>query len=280
MMKKNKFLFSKILILALSLSFILTGQAQAKNRRVAIFPFSDHSFKSIASVEKFNKSADTLRELEKALESKGIDLVQKEFVERVLFAEDIIRPFKFKKNPAFYEWNMINSAFSKTTNDVVTEYIINRYGDTSVLSRGKVISLAKDLGADFLIRGVILDKTPKKFMRQNKILDLPAGGISRRIIPLFLRENFYYSTTSSYENGLVSFNLERPVSFWPFYKPNWTIVQIFIFAQDGRTGDIVWSGDCKIKYLAKNYYLSSGFSGKLREKIKPLLKDFFLKVFW
>lgn len=274
---KRKFFLSVLFFLpVLVLYFSLSGPAQAKIKgKAAIFPFADHSFRSIASAEMINKPVDLAKALEKIFKNKGVDIIQKSFIERLLFAENIIRPFKFKRNPASYEWNMINSAFSSVASDTIIEYILKRYKPTAPLSRAKIISLSKDLGADFLVRGVILDKTPISFMQKDDILDLPEGGISRRIIPFFLRENFYYALTPSYENGLPAVNLKKPVSYFPFFKANQTVIQVIIFIQDGKTGNIIWSNSCKIKYPSKDYYYSSGFSSKAEEAMNSAMQSFF-----
>lgn len=279
-MRKKKIFLLFIFFSAFSLANFISVFADSynfKNLRVAVLPFSDHSFESIASVEKLNKSADAARNLEHVLEKKGIRVVQRDFVERLLLAEGIIRPFDFQKNPASYEWNMINSAFNSTTNDAIVEFIINRYKNTPVLSRDKAINLAKDLDADLLIRGVILDKTPKSFMEQDKIINQLEEGISKKIIPFFLREKFCYASTSSYESGLPPFNLKRPTSFSPFFKPDKSIIEVLIFIQDGETGSIVWSANFKVKYFSKDYYLSAGFNDRVREQIVLTIQDFFSK---
>jgi hypothetical protein len=277
----------KVFLIFIFFFFILQVNAMGKKKapegdnrfknsdRIAVFPFSDHSFKTIASVEKINKSADILKNLHEILESKNIGVVQKDFTERLLLAENIIRSFDFQKNPASYQWNMINSSFAKTTNETVIEYIINRYNDTVVLSKTKAVSIAKDLDADFLIRGIILNKTPKSFLEKDKILKQSEGFISKRILPIFLRGKFCYASTSSYESGLPSFSLRRPTSFSPFFKLNKNIIEVFIFIQDGKTGDIVWSTDFKVKYFSKDYYLATGFNNKVKKEINSAMQNLF-----
>lgn len=290
MRQKKVFLLFVFFLIIAAINFALTSQIAAKAQnslgkrgydskglRIAVFPFSDHSFKTIASVEKLNKSADILRNLDIVLKNKDINVVQNDLVERLLLAENIIRFFDFQKNPASYEWNMINSAFSPTTNDTIIEFIINRYKNTVILSRAKVISLAKDLDADLLVRGVILNKTPRSFIEEDKIVKESEGGISKRVVPFFLRDNFCYASTSSYESGLPPFNLKRPVSFSPFFKPNKSIIQVLIFIQDGKTGSIIWSTNFKVRYFSKNYYLSAGFNDKVRKQIDLSMEDFFSK---
>ncbi|MCF7887300.1 MAG: hypothetical protein K9L71_02675 [Candidatus Omnitrophica bacterium] len=242
--------------------------------KLAIFPFADHSYSSLSSVQQLNKGKEIVEYLREAFREKNIELVDTNSIERLFLAEGVIQTLKEADNPASYEWNILNSSYSHFAEERVIDDIIKRYDKTAVLSKSKVAFLTDMLGADAVVRGVILDKTPKNLIEEDSMLKPQTAAMAKRIIPFFIRGKFCYALTGSYETGLFPISHSRPPKIFPSFNSNAKVIEILIFIQNTKTGDIAWSGSRKISYSRKGSYFSGEFRTKLKKQVNLLIDDF------
>ncbi|MCF7887478.1 MAG: hypothetical protein K9L71_03600 [Candidatus Omnitrophica bacterium] len=246
--------------------------------KLAIFPFADHSYSSFASVQQLNKAKEIVEYLHEAFREKKIELIDANSIERLFLAEGVIQTLKEADNPASYEWNMLNSKYYHVTEKRIVEDIIKKYDKTTVLSKSKVAFFTDMLDADAVVRGVILDKTPKNLIEEDSMLKPQTAAVAKRIIPFFIRGQFAYALTDSYETGLFPINYSRPPKFFPSFDPNAKVIELLIFIQNAKTGEIAWSGSCKVSYSRKGSYFSGELRDKLKKQVNLLIDDFVLSL--
>lgn len=242
--------------------------------RVAIFPFADHSYSRFDSVKYLDKGQEVAQYLRDAFNKKNIELVDASSVRRLLLAEDVIRILREADNPASYEWNILNSNYYHLTDKKIADDIIKKYDKTAVLSESKINFLADMLGADVVVRGAILDKTPKSFIERDSMLKPDDGTMAKRLIPFFMRGKFCYALTDNYETGLFPLQHSRPISLFSSFNPNTKVIEVLIFIQNPKTGEIIWSSSSKVVYSAKGSYLSGGFRSKLKKQVDLSIQKF------
>jgi hypothetical protein len=244
-------------------------------KKIAIFPFSDHTLKIDRFFEARYKEEKIVNYLRSYFENRGISLALQDFVERVLLTENVIRPISGVDNPASYFWNIVNSTFSDITNLEIYDYVIRKYGKTQVLLDPVIVRLANILEVDAVVRGVILDRTPKSIMEKDKMIKLKQKRrLREKLIPFFVGDRMSYALTKNYEAGLPLFNNKRPSVFMPVH-PNKRVIKIIIFVQSGKTGEIVWSNSCEMAYRVQDGYFPVDFSKRLKAKINLNIEDFF-----
>jgi hypothetical protein len=244
-------------------------------KKIAIFPFSDHTLKLDRFLEARYKEKRIVNQLRSYFESRGISLVLQDFVERVLLTENVIRPLSGVDNPASYFWNIVNSTFSNITNSEIYDYIIRKYGKTQTLPDPVVVRLANILEVDAIVRGVILDRTPKSIMEKDKMIKLKQKQrLREKLIPFFIGDRMSYALAKNYEAGLPLFSNKRPLVFMPV-PPDKKVIKIIIFVQSGKTGEVVWSNSCEMAYQAENGYFPVDFSRRLKAKVNLTIDDFF-----
>jgi hypothetical protein len=242
--------------------------------KVAIFPFADHSYSKFDSVKHFDKGQEVAQYLHDAFQKKNIKLVDASSVKRLLLAEDAIRILREADNPASYEWNILNSTYHHLTERRIADNIIKKHDKTAVLSESRIKFLAEMLGADAIVRGVILDKTPKSFIEKDSMLKPDDGTMAKRLIPFFMRGKFCYALTGNYETGLFPLQHSRPIDFFPSFNPNTKVIEVLIFIQNPKTGEIAWSSSSKVVYSAKGPYISGDFRSKLKKQVNLSIQEF------
>jgi hypothetical protein len=244
-------------------------------KKVAILPFSDHTLKLDRFFKAGYKEQKVVGYLRSYFKSQGIPLALQDFVERVLLTENIVRPFQGIDNPASYFWNIVNSTFSSITNSDIYDYVIKKHGKTQALSGPVIVKLAEKLEVDAVVRGVILDRTPKSIMEEDRMFKLEQSQrLREKLVSFFIGDRMSYALTKNYEAGLPLFSNKRPLAFFPV-APTKKAMKIIIFVQNGKTGEIVWSNSCEMAYQAKDGYFPADFSRRLEAKINLAVEDFF-----
>lgn len=229
-------------------------------KKIAVFPFSDHTVEIDESVEVRTKERKAVAGVIDCFEEHGVSLVLQNLVEETLMAENVIIPFEIAGNPFTYSFDIVDSV---------------KYGNSRTLRRKVVMELAEMLGADAVVRGVILDQTPNNFMKKDKILKKGQYGYSERIlIPFFMRGKMSYAIARNYESGLPFFLKNKPVSFLPVGRNRRTI-RVIIFIQSGKSGEVVWSNSFEMNYYDRGGHFSADFEDKLRDNISLAMRGFF-----
>ncbi len=285
-------------------------------KKVAILPFADYSYQqSFVEPVRWGLNSKIVEEVTDEFLKRGVMVIPQEDVNEFLVTEEIMKPVETEGiaealsritdnlkgesviSPEFEmtrehseemmeEVNKISYATSKKK-----EVLLNRIcealyvkepffqGVTSGLTKKKVIDLGSRMGVDAVIRGRIIE-----------------GGVLRRtsnpafanqgIVPFLLKPfktmvagqadikpSLGYAHKDKYEE-----DLSGEYDFKPYPTgENTSVVQIRIYLQDARTGEILWSGrkEAISRGLIFKTYYKDLFDRATKESVGLLVEDLF-----
>jgi hypothetical protein len=287
-------------------------------RRVAIFPFADYSYQqSFVEPLRWGLNTEVIEDLTDEFIKKGIMVVAQEDVNGLLISEDIMKPVETEEVASALERiqdNLQNelSAISPEyelkrkghseemyaeikgmTNDKNKEAVLNRVlenlslkepvlqGATVSLSGNKIKELGAGLGADVIVRGRIIEAGNLKKTANPAFSN--QGVVSSILNPLkiffFGQGDAYaslgYAQQEKYEDGILdAYSFKASPT-----GTNVALVEIRIYLQDVKTGEIIWSGRAESTYNPNIFkkYPKDMFDKVVRKTTVSLARDLFKK---
>ncbi len=287
-------------------------------KKVAIFPFADYSYQqSFVEPLRWGLNTEIIEDLTDEFIKKGIMVIPQEDVNGLLISEDIMKPIESEEvagalqriqdtiqkelsaiSPE-YELKRkehseeMRAEIEEMTRDKNKEAVLNRIletlslkepvfqGATVSLTNDKIKELGASLGADVIVRGRIIE----------------AGNLKKTANPAFSNQGVVYSILNpmkifffgqgdrlaslgyaqqeKYEDGILdaySFKASPTGS-------NLALVQIRIYLQDVKTGEIIWSGRAESTYNPNIFkkYPKDMFDKVVKKITVSLARDLFKK---
>jgi hypothetical protein len=269
-------------------------------KEVAIFPLADYSYKQdFINPWFWGMNTKITEEMTDAFNREGLNVAIQDDVNGLLVQEGIINPerklftstsnnaeilkeMRFAGASASFRRMALqivgNDASDEDRKPITTEPVLQ--GVTKGLSKDEIIDLGKKLGVDAIIRGRILESGTKSTVGS---LTLLREGISSN---LFVNSNDYDYSLDQYTLRVPPPVVDTPTSifdgaagFLRFLLPSAkksSVLQIRLYLQDAKTGEILWSNRAEVEYYplyTRDY--KATFDLLVKQSVQELMQDLF-----
>lgn len=267
-------------------------------RRVAILPLSDYSYwQGFVTPTFWGGNLVIQEEIIDQMVARGLTLAHQDDVYTSLIDMGIMKPLqppsseKLAKKPRMgtVSYELAYGGYSEPMNEILVEMVDKEppkelpfpflRGPTTGLSKENIVKLSEELKVDMVIRGRILEYGVKKRRTFNPLFTGIIPFVLQPIPPIL-----FGATPEGYEKGLTAKGLTF-ASEWILtghkHTKNSTIVQIRLYAQDARTGDMLWTNRTELEYIPNSPFdfdathPKSVFRSTARRAVKILMGDLF-----
>lgn len=252
--------------------------------KVAVLPFSDHSHQSsFGDALTWGGNKEIVDHIGDYFKGKDIVVLPQKDVGKFLVRRGIIKYFKDADKAASFAWNVIHARYGSLIIKQFMQSLAAQGGGTVNLSRKEIVDLAKNLGVDAVVRGIILEKKRKPFIDTRNLAEREMTDPFSGLVPFMIGDSIgkrpAYAVAGKYEDGLPSVKDIKPAGDKGTYFPSAdeSVLLVRIYMQNAANGAVVWSGGFNIRYslTAGSDKASSGFDNELGKKIRLVMDSLF-----
>ncbi len=293
----SSLLVTFVILIAIQLTVVagpLLSSAEAEGRvnmgigKVALLPFSDHSHQtSFGDALTWGGNEKIIDHIKDYFNGRDIVVLPQKDIERLLIRKGIIKYFRDTGNAASFAWNVINVKYSSMIIKQFMQSLASRGGGTVNLSKKEIVNLGKKLGADAVVRGIILEKKRKPFFDTRSLAERemtdPFSGLVPFIIGDSVEKGAAYAVATKYEDSLSSAKDIKPTgdrgAYFPSAEEPMLLVRIYM--QNAANGAVVWAGGFNIKYslAAELEDNTTAFDAELGKKVSLAMDSLFTNFY-